>query len=62
MILAAGDVSAGTLGFLVVVALCVVTVLLVRNMGKRLKRLPDSFDDVSPEDPGGSASGPTAGA
>ena len=78
MILAAGDTgSAGPLGLLVVLLLFVATVLLIRNMNARLKRLPTSFDPadpvkgppgdspkITPEGPpsDGSASGPTAGA
>jgi hypothetical protein len=34
---------AGPMGLLVVVLLCIATVLLIRNMNKRLRRLPDSF-------------------
>lgn len=67
MILASGGTgSAGPLGLLVVLLIGVATVLLIRNMNARLKRLPASFDkpDVSPpDDPSDeSASGPTAGA
>jgi hypothetical protein len=50
-------VSAGWLGFLVVVLLGIVTVLLIRNMNARLRRLPKSFQDD--DDP---ASGPSADA
>ena len=35
---------AGPLGFLVVLLLGVATVLLIRNMSARIKRLPDSFE------------------
>ncbi|MEO6204448.1 MAG: hypothetical protein ABIO67_03565 [Mycobacteriales bacterium] len=46
MILAAGaGATAGPLGLLVVLLLGVATVLLIRNMNGRLKRLPPSFDD-----------------
>jgi hypothetical protein len=38
---------AGPMGLLVIVLLCIATVLLIRNMNKRLRRLPDSFS--SPE-------------
>ena len=56
-------VSAGSLGLLIIVALFVVTVLLIRNMAGRLKRLPESFDrSVTPEDGAADASDPTAGA
>ena len=51
-------VSAGWLGFLIVVLLGVATVLLIRNMNARLKRLPDRFPSDHDED----ASGPSADA
>jgi len=51
-------VSAGWLGFLIVVLLGVATYLLIRNMNARLKRLPDRFPSDDDED----ASGPSAGA
>ncbi len=63
MILAAGaGSSAGPLGLLIVLLLFVATVLLIRNMNSRLKRLPPSFeeppargpdavDDPNPADP-----------
>ena len=59
--------SAGPLGLLIVLLIGVATVLLIRNMNARLKRLPRSFGDpeppvTPPEDDDGSASGPTAGA
>ena len=59
-VLAASDisVSAGWLGFLIVVLLGVATYLLVRNMNARLKRLPDRFPSDDDED----ASGPSADA
>jgi len=41
----AGD-YAGPLGLLVVLLLGVATVLLIRGMNKRIKRLPTSFDDT----------------
>lgn len=45
MILAAGaGASAGPLGLLIVVLMGVATVLLIRNMNGRLKRLPPSFE------------------
>ena len=50
MILAAGaGASAGPLGLLIVVLMGVATVLLIRNMNGRLKRLPPSFE--KPEEP-----------
>ena len=55
MILAAGaGASAGPLGLLIVLLMGVATVLLIRNMNSRLKRLPPSFeptDDAEPTDP-----------
>jgi hypothetical protein len=37
---------AGPMGLFVIVLLVIATVLLIRNMNKRLRRLPDSFSDV----------------
>ena len=51
-------ISAGWLGFFVVVLIGVATVLLIRNMNGRLKRLPTQFR----EDGDDSASGPTSDA
>jgi hypothetical protein len=68
VILAAGVTgSAGPLGLLIVLLIAVATILLIRNMNARLKRLPPTFeppDEVSrPDDPSdGNASGPSAGA
>jgi hypothetical protein len=66
ILLAAADdgVSAGYIGLLIVLLLGVATVLLIRNMNARLKRLPRSFDEVSPpeDEPDDPASGPSAGA
>jgi hypothetical protein len=42
---AESEVSAGPLGLLVVVLIAIATVLLIRNMSARLKRMPRSFDD-----------------
>lgn len=36
-------VSAGPLGFLIVLVMLVVTILLIRNMSGRLRRLPREF-------------------
>lgn len=41
----AHSASAGPIGLLVVVLLAVVTVLLVRNMNSRLRKLPREFPD-----------------
>ncbi|HEY1486451.1 MAG TPA: hypothetical protein VGF84_10130 [Micromonosporaceae bacterium] len=40
-----GDGVAGPVGLLIIVLLAIATALLVRNMNKRLKRLPESFPD-----------------
>jgi len=37
---------AGPMGLLVIVLLSIATVLLIRNMNKRLRRLPDSFSQT----------------
>lgn len=37
---------AGPMGLFVIVLMSIATVLLIRNMNKRLRRLPDSFTDV----------------
>ncbi|GIM92855.1 hypothetical protein Ato02nite_046480 [Paractinoplanes toevensis] len=39
---------AGPMGLFVIVLLVIATVLLIRNMNKRLRRLPDSFADAQP--------------
>jgi hypothetical protein len=36
---------AGPMGLFIIVLLSIATVLLIRNMNKRLRRLPDSFED-----------------
>lgn len=41
---------AGPLGLFLIVLLAIATVLLVRNMNKRIKRLPASFDEQSDKD------------
>ncbi|MFI5492764.1 hypothetical protein [Actinoplanes sp. NPDC051859] len=33
------------MGLFIIILLVIATVLLIRNMNKRLRRLPDSFDD-----------------
>jgi len=35
---------AGPMGLFLIVLMCIGTVLLIRNMNKRIRRLPDSFD------------------
>ena len=44
----ASAVSAGPLGLLVVVLMSLATVLLIRNMNARLRRLPRQFPDAEP--------------
>jgi len=39
---------AGPMGLFVIVLLSIATVLLIRNMNKHLRRLPDSFPDAKP--------------
>jgi hypothetical protein len=36
---------AGPMGLFIIVLMCIAVVLLIRNMNKRLRRLPDSFPD-----------------
>jgi hypothetical protein len=37
---------AGPMGLFIIVLMCVAVVMLIRNMNKRLRRLPDSFPDA----------------
>lgn len=46
-ILASGDALAGPAALLIVLVLLVATVLLIRNMDQRLKRLPREFPPQS---------------
>ena len=46
----AEDVSAGPLGLLVVVLMILATVLLIRNMNARLRRLPREFPEQAQDD------------
>ena len=46
----AEDVSAGPLGLLVVVLMIIATVLLIRNMNARLRRLPREFPEQAHDD------------
>jgi hypothetical protein len=39
---------AGPMGLFMIVVLAIATVLLIRNMNARLRRLPDRFPDQSP--------------
>lgn len=42
---------AGPLGLLVILLLAIGTILLIRNMNARLRRLPESFPDSTQSDP-----------
>jgi hypothetical protein len=44
-----GGALAGPMGLFVIIVLAIATVLLVRNMNKRLRRLPSSFPEKAPE-------------
>ena len=44
-----GDGVAGPLGLLIIVLLVIATILLIRNMNARLRRLPDHFPDQPPD-------------
>jgi hypothetical protein len=46
------DGIAGPLGLLIIVVLAILTVLLIRNMNARIKRLPQNFDSGKAEEPG----------
>ncbi len=46
---ASDQVSAGPLGLLVVFLMIIATVLLIRNMNARLRRLPREFPDAPPD-------------
>ncbi|WP_430783273.1 hypothetical protein [Actinoplanes sp. G11-F43] len=37
---------AGPMGLFLIILMCIATVLLIRNMNKRIRRLPDSFEVV----------------
>jgi hypothetical protein len=37
---------AGPMGLFIIVLMCIAVVMLIRNMNKRLRRLPDSFPDA----------------
>lgn len=71
MLLAEGaGASAGPIGLLVVLLIALATVLLIKNMNSRLRRLPPTFDEKPRKDrpsrrrktDDGSASGPTSDA
>jgi hypothetical protein len=54
-----GDGVAGPLGLLIIVLLVIATILLVRNMNARLRRLPDHFPDPVPRSRRGKNGGET---
>jgi hypothetical protein len=54
----AEDVSAGPLGLLVVVLMILATVLLIRNMNARLRRLPREFPEQTQDDAPDGPAGP----
>ena len=45
-----GSGLAGPTGLVIILLLVLGTVLLIRNMNKRLKRLPESFDNEPADD------------
>ncbi len=49
------DGVAGPLGLFIILLLAVATVLLIRNMNSRLRRLPESFPDPAGPAPAGPA-------
>jgi hypothetical protein len=53
-----GDVAAGPIGLLIILLLLVATFLLIRNMNRRINRLPREFprDQEPTEDVGGKGS------
>lgn len=46
-----GDGLAGPMGLLIIVLLAIATVLLIRNMNSRLRRLPDRFPGQGEDSP-----------
>ena len=55
----ADEVSAGPLGLLVVVLMILATVLLIRNMNARLRRLPREFPEQHDDTRPAAEDGPT---
>ena len=50
------DIAAGPIGLLIIVLMLVATVLLIRNMNRRIKRLPPEFpkqDEQPAQEPKG---------
>jgi hypothetical protein len=54
------DGLAGPMGLLIIVLLAIATVLLIRNMNSRIRRLPERFPQQ--DDPDGVAQPPTGSA
>jgi hypothetical protein len=52
---------AGPMGLFIILLMSIATVLLIRNMNKRLRRLPDSFDNVDASSGDRTVADPTAG-
>ena len=56
---------AGPMGLFIIVLMGIATVLLIRNMNSRLRRLPDRFPQSGPNEqadrPDGAVDGPAAG-
>jgi L-asparagine transporter-like permease len=48
---AAAPAQAGPVGLLVIVLLGVATLLLIRSMGKHLRKVPESFDPPADDPP-----------
>lgn len=51
---------AGPMGLFIIVLLSIATVLLIRNMNKRLRRLPDSFEQPGSAERGAATARPGA--
>jgi hypothetical protein len=51
---------AGPMGLLIIVLLAIATVLLIRNMNARIRRLPDRFPDPDSDPTNGESGDPAA--
>jgi cytoskeletal protein RodZ len=54
--------KASPVALVVILALALATFLLIRNMSRRIKRLPESFDDETPEQESEQSEAPEAAA